>query len=126
DARARRADLLMFSGLKGQERDPQPFLDGALATDGRSGSALGSGLWTNRAFRSRLARARLVGGGARRRAHTALGRGPPPGGALPRVGQLRLRAVLFATRRLQGLPGRVRVRRPRCALQGLVSLRSST
>src|SRR5262249_3602968 len=72
DARARRADLLMFSGLKGQERDPQPFLDGALATDGRSGSALGSGLWTNRAFRSRLARARLVGGSARSRAYTAL------------------------------------------------------
>src|SRR5439155_968194 len=43
DARARRADLLLFSALGSQELDPQPFLEQALATDGHYGSALGHG-----------------------------------------------------------------------------------
>jgi serine/threonine protein kinase len=69
DARARRADLLLFSALGTQERDPQPFLDQALATDRHYGSALGPGLWTTRAFRQRLARARVLRGDSRRRTY---------------------------------------------------------
>jgi hypothetical protein len=72
DARARRADLLLFSGLRSRERDPHPFLDEALATDGRSGSALGPGPWTNRTFRQRLARASVLRGEPRRRAYAKL------------------------------------------------------
>jgi hypothetical protein len=72
DARARRADLLLFSALGTQERDPQPFLEQALATDGHYGSALGPGVWTSRSFRRRLERARLLRGSARARAYAAL------------------------------------------------------
>jgi ABC-type transport system substrate-binding protein len=72
DARAHRADLLLVSGLGSQELDPQPLLEQALAADGHYGSALGSGVWTSRSFRSRLERARLLGGPARARAYAAL------------------------------------------------------
>jgi len=78
DARARRADLLLFDGAYEfsaagrQERDPQPVLDHALAKDGPYGSALGPGLWTRRAFRQRLARASVLRGESRRRAYAEL------------------------------------------------------
>ena len=72
DARARRADLLLFSALASPERDPQPFLDEALATDGHYGSALGPGLWTTRAFRQRLAHASVLRGISRTRAFAKL------------------------------------------------------
>jgi ABC-type transport system substrate-binding protein len=78
DARALRADLILFnaayqfSAVGSQERDPQPFLDHALSTDGRYGSALGPGPWTRRAFRQRLARASVLRGESRRRAYAEL------------------------------------------------------
>ena len=72
DARARRADLLLFSALGSQELDPQPFLEQALATDGHYGSALGPGLWTSRSFRRRLEHAKVLRGRARARAYSAL------------------------------------------------------
>jgi ABC-type transport system substrate-binding protein len=72
DSRARRADLLLFSALGSQERDPQPFLDQALATDGHYGAAIGRGLWTKRSFRQRLARASVLRGELRRRAYAKL------------------------------------------------------
>jgi ABC-type transport system substrate-binding protein len=62
DARSRRADLILASGLGGPERDPQPFLNRSLALDGRFGSALGHGLWSSRRFRRELARARALHG----------------------------------------------------------------
>ena len=65
DARTRRADLILYSGLGSEERDPAPFLDQALARDGSFGSALGPGLWTTPGFRARLARAALIRGPAR-------------------------------------------------------------
>ena len=41
DKRSRRADLILVDWLGSEERDPQPFLDQALARDGHFGSALG-------------------------------------------------------------------------------------
>jgi hypothetical protein len=72
DARARRADLLLFSALGSVERDPQPFLEKALATDGHYGSALGPGPGTTRSFRQQLARARVLRSEPRRRAYVKL------------------------------------------------------
>jgi ABC-type oligopeptide transport system substrate-binding subunit len=65
DAQSRKADLILFSGLRGDERDPTPFLDRALARDGSFGSALGHGVWTTQAFRSELERIRPLSGEAR-------------------------------------------------------------
>jgi ABC-type transport system substrate-binding protein/tRNA A-37 threonylcarbamoyl transferase component Bud32 len=65
DARSRSADLILFSALQNEERDPQPFLEQSLARDGRFGSALGRGLWTSSRFRRELERARPLRGTAR-------------------------------------------------------------
>jgi ABC-type transport system substrate-binding protein len=72
DAQMKRADLILFSGLRSEERDPAPFLDQALARDGSFGSALGPGLWTTTSFRERLARAAALRGPARLRAYVRL------------------------------------------------------
>jgi ABC-type transport system substrate-binding protein len=72
DAKVRSADLILFSALGNEERDPAPFLEQALARDGSAGSALGPGLWTAPSFRKRLARAAVLSGPARRRAYTRL------------------------------------------------------
>ncbi len=72
DAKVRRADLILFSALGNEERDPAPFLEQAVARDGSAGSALGPGLWTTPSFRKRLARAAALGGPARRRAYARL------------------------------------------------------
>lgn len=65
DPRSRRADLILVDWLGSEERDPQPFLDQALAGDGHFGSALGRGAWTSPRFRHELRRARLLRGNAR-------------------------------------------------------------
>ena len=65
DKRSRRADLILVDWLGSEERDPQPFLDQALARDGHFGSALGRGAWTSPRFRHELQRARLLRGNAR-------------------------------------------------------------
>jgi MarR-like DNA-binding transcriptional regulator SgrR of sgrS sRNA len=65
DARSRRADLILVSFLSAEERDPQPFLDQALAGDGHFGSALGRGPWTSPGFRRELGRARSLRGNER-------------------------------------------------------------
>jgi hypothetical protein len=104
DARSRRADLILFNGLYSEERDPQPFLEQALARDGAFGSALGRGLWTSRQFRRALARARALRG----------------------VRKLGLVGVLLAQGGLQGVPGRVRLRRSRQALQTELKLRTGS
>jgi peptide/nickel transport system substrate-binding protein len=84
DKRSRRADLILVNGqLWSEERDPQPFLDQALAGDGRFGSALGRGLWTSPGFRQELRRTRLLRGDARTVAYQRI------------VGQL-MRAAPFA------------------------------
>ena len=72
DARSRRADLILVSGLLSQERDPQPFLQQALAGDESFGSALGRGLWTSSRFQHQLARARPLRGLARAAAYRGL------------------------------------------------------
>ena len=72
DARSRRADLILVSGLQNEERDPQPFLGQVLARGGRFGSALGPGLWTSNGFRDELERARAIRGGARAAAYRRL------------------------------------------------------
>ena len=72
DKRSRRADLILAGGLGGPERDPEPFLDQALARDGRFGSALGRGLWTSGRFRRELAHARVLRGVARMVAYRSL------------------------------------------------------
>ena len=72
DAKARSADLILFSALGNEERDPAPFLDQAVARDGSAGSALGPGLWTTPSFRERLARAAVLSGPARKRAYARL------------------------------------------------------
>jgi len=72
DARAKAADLLLAGNLGSQELDAQPFLEQALATDGRYGTALGRGLWTTSTFRRRLAHAKVLRGDARLRAYAKL------------------------------------------------------
>jgi ABC-type transport system substrate-binding protein/tRNA A-37 threonylcarbamoyl transferase component Bud32 len=72
DTQTKRADLILFSGLQSEERDPAPFLDQALTLNGSSGSALGPGLWTTPGFRKRLARAAVLRGPARSRAYVHL------------------------------------------------------
>jgi ABC-type transport system substrate-binding protein len=72
DAQTKRADLILFTGLGSEERDPAPFLAKALARDGSAGSALGPGLWTTAPFRRALARAALLSGVARQRAYARL------------------------------------------------------
>jgi len=69
DAQMKRADLILFSGLQSEERDPAAFLDQALARDGSFGSALGPGLWTTAGFRERLERAAVLRGSARLKAY---------------------------------------------------------
>src|SRR5262249_59149824 len=66
-----RADLLL-AWLDGSlERDPEPFLDQALAR-GAYGSALGPGPWNEPAFRARVARAHALRGQARIEAYRRL------------------------------------------------------
>jgi hypothetical protein len=72
DARTKRADLILFSGLGSEERDPAPFLDRALAREGSFGSALGRGLWTTAGFRKGLAHAAVLRGPARLHAYVRL------------------------------------------------------
>jgi ABC-type transport system substrate-binding protein/tRNA A-37 threonylcarbamoyl transferase component Bud32 len=72
DTQMKRAELILFSGLQSEERDPAPFLDRALTRDGSFGSALGPGLWTTAGFRDRLARAAALRGPARSRAYVRL------------------------------------------------------
>jgi ABC-type transport system substrate-binding protein len=72
DAQMKRADLILFSGLGSEERDPAPFLDQELVRDGSVGSALGPGLWTTAGFRKRLERAAALRGPARLRAYVRL------------------------------------------------------
>jgi ABC-type transport system substrate-binding protein/tRNA A-37 threonylcarbamoyl transferase component Bud32 len=72
DAQAQRADLILFSGLQSEERDPAPFLHQALARDGSFGSALGPGLWTTSGFRERLARAAVLRGPTRSRTYVRM------------------------------------------------------
>jgi ABC-type oligopeptide transport system substrate-binding subunit/tRNA A-37 threonylcarbamoyl transferase component Bud32 len=83
DMRSRRADLILVDWLGSEERDPQPFLDQALARDGHFGSALGGGVWTSPRFRHELQHARLLRGNARALAYRRI------------VGQL-MRAAPFA------------------------------
>jgi ABC-type transport system substrate-binding protein len=72
DAKMRHADLILFSALGNEERDPRPFLEQAVARDGSIGSALGPGLWTTPSFRKRLADAAVLNGPARTRAYARL------------------------------------------------------
>jgi ABC-type transport system substrate-binding protein len=72
DAQMKRADLILFSGLGNEERDPASFLDQELVRDGSVGSALGPGLWTTGGFRKRLARAAVLRGPARLHAYVRL------------------------------------------------------
>jgi ABC-type transport system substrate-binding protein/tRNA A-37 threonylcarbamoyl transferase component Bud32 len=72
DARARQADLLLVSGLGSAERDPQPFLDQALAMHGHYGSALGRGLWSTPSFRRELSHATALRDDGRSRAYSEL------------------------------------------------------
>jgi ABC-type transport system substrate-binding protein/streptogramin lyase len=72
DVHERSADLVLFSALGSEDRDPAPFLDQALARDNSVGSALGTGLWTTPGFRKRLARAAVLTGPARTRAYVRL------------------------------------------------------
>jgi ABC-type transport system substrate-binding protein/tRNA A-37 threonylcarbamoyl transferase component Bud32 len=65
DARSLRADLILVDQFREDVRDPQHFLDQALARDGSFGSALGHGLWTSRGFRRELDQARPLRGDAR-------------------------------------------------------------
>src|SRR5439155_21017827 len=65
DARSQRADLILVNGVQSEERDPVPFLDRALASDGSFGSALGRGQWTSAGFRAMLERAQPLRGRAR-------------------------------------------------------------
>jgi ABC-type transport system substrate-binding protein/tRNA A-37 threonylcarbamoyl transferase component Bud32 len=69
DPQMQRADMILFSGLQSEERDPAPFLDQALASGGSFGSALGPGSWTTASFRERLARAAVLRGPARIRGY---------------------------------------------------------
>jgi hypothetical protein len=68
----KRADLILFSGLRSEERDPAPFLDQALTRGGSFGSALGPGMWTTAGFRERLARAAVLRGPTRSRVYVRL------------------------------------------------------
>ncbi len=72
DAKTRSADLILFSALWNEERDPAPFIEQAVARDGSAGSALGPGLWTTPSFRKRLAHASVLSGRARRLAYARL------------------------------------------------------
>ena len=72
DAQAKRADMILFSALQSEERDPAPFLDQALARDGSFGSALGPGLWTTAGFRKHLARAAVLRGPTRLRSYVRM------------------------------------------------------
>jgi len=72
DTQMKHADLILFSGLRSEERDPAPFLDQALARNGSFGSALGPGLWTTAGFRERLARAAVLRGPTRSRAYVRM------------------------------------------------------
>ena len=72
DAKARGADMILFSALGFDERDPAPFLERTVKGDGSAGSALGPGLWTTPAFRQRLARAAALSGPARTRTYARL------------------------------------------------------
>ncbi|MGB2952133.1 MAG: ABC transporter substrate-binding protein [Gaiellaceae bacterium] len=72
DTQMKRADLILFSGLQSEERDPVAFLDHALPRDGSFGSALGPGLWTTAGFRERLARAAVLRGPSRFRAYVRI------------------------------------------------------
>ncbi len=72
DTQMKHADLILFSGLRSEERDPAPFLDQALARNGSFGSALGPGLWTTAGFRERLARVAVLRGPTRLRAYVRM------------------------------------------------------
>jgi ABC-type transport system substrate-binding protein/tRNA A-37 threonylcarbamoyl transferase component Bud32 len=72
DARSRRADLILVSGMGSEARDAKPFLERVLATDGSFGSALGRGLWTSAGFRRQLERARPLRGDSRTAAYSAI------------------------------------------------------
>ena len=72
DAQTKGADLILYSGLGNEERDPAPFLDQALARNGSFGSALGPGLWTTPRFRERLARVAVLRGPTRLRAYARI------------------------------------------------------
>jgi ABC-type transport system substrate-binding protein len=72
DAQMKRADMVLFSGLQSEDRDPAPFLDQALTRGGSFGSALGPGLWTTAGFRERLARAAVLRGPTRLRVYVRL------------------------------------------------------
>jgi len=72
DAQMKRADMILFSGLRSEEREPAPFLEQALMRGGAFGSALGPGLWTTGRFRDRLARAAVLRGPTRSRVYVRL------------------------------------------------------
>jgi ABC-type transport system substrate-binding protein/tRNA A-37 threonylcarbamoyl transferase component Bud32 len=75
-AETNRADLVLsflgapYSGAA-RERDPEPFVAGALAA-GHVGAAIGPGPWTDRSFRRRVDRAHALGGPARLKAYRRL------------------------------------------------------
>jgi hypothetical protein len=71
-----RADLVLsflgapYSGAA-LERDPEPFVAGALAT-GHVGAAIGPGPWNDRSFRRRVDSAHALAGAARLKAYRHL------------------------------------------------------
>jgi serine/threonine-protein kinase len=69
DTRSLGADLILVDDFRQDERDPQPFLDQALARDGSFGSALGRGIWTSSGMRRELDRARVLRGDVRTAAY---------------------------------------------------------
>jgi hypothetical protein len=73
DASSNRADLLLVTNFGSQLRDPQPFLDLALAR-GAYGSALGRGPWATASVRRRFVAARALRGAVRTRAYVRLER----------------------------------------------------
>jgi len=68
---ARRADLVLAWLGQPVENDPEPFLDGSIAT-GDVGSALGPGPWNAPSFRRRVEAARRLRGDARSDAYRKL------------------------------------------------------
>jgi ABC-type transport system substrate-binding protein/predicted Ser/Thr protein kinase len=75
-AETKRADLVLsFLGAPSfgaaGERDPEPFLAGALAA-GQFGAAIGPGPWNDRSFRRRVDRAHALSGAARLDAYRAI------------------------------------------------------
>jgi hypothetical protein len=71
DASSNRADLLLVTNFGQSLRDPEPYLDAALAR-GPYSSALGPGPWRSASFRHRLEAAGVLRGTARTRAYARL------------------------------------------------------